>query len=353
MAVSYLAGCGSKGDLALEPESLPLKISSVELRQIGYDINLRFKFPETLSDQSGFDPNRVTKLNVYHSTIAIPEDSFRKKGKLILKYKQGESLKLKAGGEMDLNIPFDAKALKDQENHFAILYYYGKKRSPISTVQAIKTVVPIPPIRSIDIVQEKKNILLKWKKASVDVLNNKITRISGYNIYRMIVPYDSAETKTASSDSEVIVKEPVFVKLNKQFISRDYFEDMDISTDGKYQYRVAVAYNSRIESEYSKIVSIDLKDIYPPDTPENFFAFKGDGFMLLNWEAVGNTDLSHYRIFRRTGASGQFRMIADNITVVRYKDTQVRRGVVFHYYIVAVDQKGNESERSAVVKERY
>ena len=75
--------------------------------------------------------------------------------------------------------------------------------------------------------------------------------------------------------------------------------------------------------------------------------------MYLNWEKVKDSDLSHYRVYRRAADDKEFRLIADKITSTDFKDESVIKNIVYFYYITAVDLKKNESERSNIVKETF
>ncbi len=346
-----LSACGAKGDLVLEPESLPLKIKDLTVNQIGLDMNFKFSLPELLSDNKVLDRNSISKIIVYHSNTNIPEENFRKKGSVLLRTKKSKKFNLTESGKSVVKIPFKLKDLNKKEHFFGIIYYVGSKRSPMSVIKSISTAIPYKTINKVDIEQERKIIILKWKKPEYDLSKSKVSQIAGFYIYRKIEK-ENIEDPNAI-EKEINKNDPDFVKVNSELITNEYYEDKDISINGKYFYRVATVYNKKVESFPSRIVSIELKDTYPPDVPENLFVFKGAGFMLLNWEGVNDNDLDHYVVYKKKTNKGQFKKIADNVTKLRYKDNSVKNGILYFYYVVSVDKKGNESEPSIIVKERY
>ncbi len=349
---AFIIGCGSKGDLVLEPESLPLKITNLSVSQVGSNMELKFAFPSLLSDNKTLDKDDISKVYVYHSNTRIPEEKFRKKSSLILKIKEPEKL-LVNGSSFIITIPFKLKNLDKVEHNFGVIYYKGKKRSPMSAISSINTIIPYNIISKVNLEQERKMTLVKWDKPMFDVLKKEISQIAGFNVYRKIEKDKTDEEDMSQVKLDEEETEPIYKKINTELIKKEYFEDTDISINGKYFYKITTVYNKKIESAYSKIVSIQLQDIYPPEIPENLFVFKGDGFMLLNWEEVKDKDLSHYIIYRKRSKKGRFKKISDNTIKSRYKDKNIKKGIMFYYYVIAVDKKGNESERSNIVKERY
>jgi len=348
-----ITACGSRGDLILEPESLPLKITDFKVSQIGKELVLEFSYPEFLSDSSPLNRDDISKVFVYRSEEIIPEEAFRKKGKLVLKYKEPKKeIISNSDGKFFIKIPMKIKNLDRKKYFFGIVYYKKRNRSPVSVIKSISTIIPYPAVDNFTVTSEKKIILLKWKLPKFDIAGNEISAVSGYNIYRKseILKNDS---KVMVKSVENLPKEPVFKRVNVKTVKNEYYEDTDIIDEGKYTYKVSIAYNNKIESEFSKEISIDIKDIYPPDVPENLFVFKGKGFMLLNWDEVKDKDFSHYVVYRSRKNQGEFKIIADNVKKSRFKDENVKKRIVYFYYVTAVDNKNNESEASNIAKESY
>lgn len=351
-----IISCGSRGDLILEPEALPTKITDLKINQVGNELLLIFTLPELLSDKTPLNKSDITKIYVYRSRKDISEEKFRKKGKLVLKINKPNSVfSSLSESKVIINLPMKVKELNKKEYFFGIIYYKKKNHSPMSVIKTISTRIPYPSVKKFTLTHEKKIVLLKWKCPEYDVKGNKITVIAGYNIYRKSKPHikeneKGSDKKTANIEE---IDEGRFIKINTEPIKDNYYEDTDTTVEGKYSYMVSIAYNKKIESKYSNIMSIEIKDIYPPEIPGNLFAFTGKGFMLLNWDEVADKDFDHYNIYRKQKYQKVFKKIADNIVKSRYKDKNVKKGVIYQYYITAVDDKDNESEASNIVKEKY
>jgi len=84
--------------------------------------------------------------------------------------------------------------------------------------------------------------------------------------------------------------------------------------------------------------------------PANLVAFKAKDHVFITWEKVKDADLSHYVVYRKSPKDETFKSIADKVTDNAFKDTQVKEGGDYLYYVTAVDAKGNESKASNVVK---
>lgn len=64
----------------------------------------------------------------------------------------------------------------------------------------------------------------------------------------------------------------------------------------------------------------------------------------LVWSPSPDPDLKHYEIWRAAGAAAPQKVA--EVATAAYTDTTLEVGVAYHYAIVAVDQRGNESQRS-------
>lgn len=345
MLLITIASCGKKGPLSLEPEKLPLAVENFELYQQGSTIKLTWNFPAYLSDKkSPTDMSMIGKISIYYSPKKIEDRKFRKKSILYKKLKPDELTK--KDESYHIKIPFSEKNLDGKTHHFAIQYYYGKKKkSPLSQVEAIASILPVRPIQDLKIVKEKKVLKLTWTRPFLNLANKKIKNIAGYQVYRW--HGQSGPKKEIEA----------FTRFNNDTILKEYFEDMDTGSDGIYSYYVTTMSSDTIESDPSNIASVNMKDIYPPDPPANLAVFKAEDHLYLTWEAVKDSDLSHYIVYRKAAVKdqeeGEFGRIAEQVTNAYYKDSQVKKEITYFYYVTAVDDKGNESARSNVAKEKF
>ncbi len=340
VVILFLNYCGAKGNLVLEPEVFPLKISNLKVQQKGINIELEFIFNNYLSDKkTEFDFNNLSKVYVYHSTTPIPDEKFYKKSNIIKKYDKEELLL--RNNNYYLNIPFKVKQLKDITHYFGIRYVYKKKKSPFSEKVSIKTKIPPRPIQTLKAEKMNKVVSLKWEKPIINIKNEKLNSISGYRIYKKV---ESSEKDFISDGYKLITQNPIL---------KEVYEDDDTSVNGTYFYYVVSMINPKIESEKSNIVSIKIEDIYPPEIPSNIYTFKAKDHIYITWDKVKDKDFSHFKLYRRVGKKGEFKLISDNITTNYFKDMNVVRGKIYFYYLTSVDLKNNESENSEIVSQRF
>lgn len=331
--------CGKKAPLKLEPEILPGSITGFKAAQTGEIIKLQWIFPALLSDgKTEFKPENLKRVYIHFSKREIPESKFKRRSDLLKKFNFDYLKKL--NDLYFVEIPFDLKKLDKKTYYFGLYYVYKKKKSSMSDIIKLETLIPIKPVSDLKLVNERKANKLSWSRSSLDMLNNRVESISGYNLYRKFKP-----------DNSEISEE--FKLINSEKIIKEYYEDRDIGSDGTYSYYVSTIYSAGVFSKDSNIVSIDIKDVFPPDIPENLTVFKGTGFLILTWEIVSDKDLAFYKVFRSIGKSGLFNLIADKIKNNQFKDKNVKKGNKYYYYVVSVDLNGNESDSSKISYEEF
>ena len=362
----FSLNCGKKGPLKMEPGILPKAVVNLKTSQVGENIRVQWDFPKILADKkTDLDPEQITKIEVYYSKKEILGGKFRKKSTLLRKLKMKDltryvdpwqskvlaklpshERKKKERFIYFVDIPFKTKDLTAKSHFFAVRYLYGKRKSPISNVVYMVTNTAVKPIDDLKMTREKKSIKLQWSKPQQDVLEMPVANIAGYQVYRKIKTKKTDETAVEPSDE-------AFEKLNRSNILSEYFEDRDTGIDGDYQYCVSTVISNDIESAPSNVVSVSVTDLYSPDIPVNLVSFRASDHMFLTWKAVSDEDLSHYRIYRKTADENEFTRVADDVTANRYKDKKVQKGTLYFYSVTAVDEKGNESEYSNIVNEKF
>ena len=99
----------------------------------------------------------------------------------------------------------------------------------------------------------------------------------------------------------------------------------------------------------SETLAITPADIFPPAVPGALTAEPGVGAIELAWDRNAEPDFRGYNIYRSV-EDGPFEKIASLIEAPAYSDRQVEAGKRYRYAVTAVDQVGNESERSTVAE---
>jgi hypothetical protein len=85
-------------------------------------------------------------------------------------------------------------------------------------------------------------------------------------------------------------------------------------------------------------------DTTAPAPPQNLTATSGSARVRLDWSDNRESDLSGYRIYRRTPTT-RYAPVADS-TASAYLDRSVRNGETYHYRVKAFDTSGNFSPSS-------
>jgi hypothetical protein len=122
------------------------------------------------------------------------------------------------------------------------------------------------------------------------------------------------------------------------------FDDKTFEYGKTWQYyvqSVRKAGDHWIESNPSETFTFRPQDRFPPAVPTGLLTIAGTNTIELTWDHGTDTDLASYRVYRDS------LKIADAVTTTAYSDKDVKAGVKYRYQVSAVDQSGNESEKSA------
>ena len=111
-----------------------------------------------------------------------------------------------------------------------------------------------------------------------------------------------------------------------------------------------------VEGEDSPTVSVAVKDVFPPVRPAGVQAvFSSVGqkpFIDLTWTPNTEMDLAGYDVYRREGNAEPVKITAQPVKPPSFRDENVRPGAKYFYSVLAVDLRGNQSERSEETSEQ-
>ena len=101
----------------------------------------------------------------------------------------------------------------------------------------------------------------------------------------------------------------------------------------------------------SSPISITTRDVFPPAIPQQLFAVADNSSHAidLSWLPDSESDLAGYYVYREEDdTQSKAQRISGNtpLAVPSYHDTAIRAGHRYTYQVSAVDQSGNESQRS-------
>jgi hypothetical protein len=160
------------------------------------------------------------------------------------------------------------------------------------------------------------------------------------------------------------------------------FEDQTIEWQKPYEYRITVVTQvdldqeirpcpplqkaedqatpgsqclGAVEGDDSPPQKVFTKDVYPPAVPTGLQAvFSGPGqapFIDLLWAPDSDADLAGYNVYRRENGGQAAKINSDLVKTPAFRDTHVEAGKAYQYAVTAVDERGNESARSAEASE--
>jgi hypothetical protein len=142
------------------------------------------------------------------------------------------------------------------------------------------------------------------------------------------------------------------------------FLDQSFEWEKTYSYRGTVVSvlqttgkpPTEVEGEDTPGVKVFAHDIFPPAVPSGLQAvYSGQGqqpFIDLIWAPVPDADLDGYNVYRHEGSATPVKLNSELIKAPAFRDTQVEAGKTYFYSVSAVDQRGNESGRSAEGSEK-
>jgi fibronectin type 3 domain-containing protein len=111
--------------------------------------------------------------------------------------------------------------------------------------------------------------------------------------------------------------------------------------------------DSSLESLDSPLQTAKPEDLTPPAPVLNLVAVPTDKGIELRWDAGREPDLAGYRVYRRSLAEPQFRLLTPQLNrQPYYVDQETTKGVAYYYYVLAVDNaaRANQSLPSETVE---
>ncbi len=183
-------------------------------------------------------------------------------------------------------------------------------------------------------------ITLTWNSPVSNVDGSQPANILGYNLYRK-----SLEETTR--------------RLNKTPLTETNYEDGFFAFEKKYTYfvrTVSLGINGEeVESLSSEEIELQPKDTFAPNPPEAITIAAAPNNISIFFAISPEKDVVGYKIFRTTESEKPknewILLTPDILKANTFQDTKVESGKNYYYYLIAIDNFGNESEPSEVVSE--
>ena len=205
-------------------------------------------------------------------------------------------------------------------------------------------------------------VVLQWEPEALSGSDHKVV------IERTLLSVPSpakAEDKPKSAPlggSPVLAKEQTLVVHLPSGVDPGRALDPDAAFDQRYSYRISrvatVSISGKsidIEGSSSAEIIVDTKDIFPPAPPIGLAAVAAsdEGAIDLSWAPNTETDLAGYAVYRSTvgGEAVRISPLGKPIDTPAFRDATAQPGREYTYSVSAIDRDGNQSPRSAEIKE--
>jgi hypothetical protein len=117
-----------------------------------------------------------------------------------------------------------------------------------------------------------------------------------------------------------------------------------------YVVRAVSSTQPLVESAPSNEACVEVRDIAPPAAPAGLAVLPREGGLEILWSPSPEADLAVYRVYRAATGGAPERIAEVGPGRAAWLDESAQRGVAYGYAVSAVDQSGNESERTEPVE---
>jgi fibronectin type 3 domain-containing protein len=332
---AMVGNCGKKM-APIPPDSLvPGEVRNFSVHQDGQALSLQWLFPrvnidnQPLTDIQGFLILRnQDKLS---STAGCPPE-LKPLAKIDLAFPQ-------VGEVQGEQVRYRDENLEPGNRYFYQIVGFdrGDHLGPASpVVSQVWDTLPQPPGK-LEVQAGDRQVILTWPPVTLLANGKPLPGRATYNVYR--------EAPGSS-----------FSMVNKSPVIEAKFQDITVANDVIYRYLVRTVRqvaSSSLESLDSPMQTVKPVDLTPPAPVLNLVAVATEKGIELRWEAGREPDLAGYRVYRRSFAEPQFRLLFSQLIATPYfVDQETAKGVTYYYYVVAVDnsRRGNQSLPSETVE---
>lgn len=336
--------CCGKRTPPLPPTEKVSQRATISGFQQGDQIILSWKMPPRNTSQN--DTVFIERVDVYRlaepltSAQDITEEEFSNRSTLI------QSVPVSDSDFSLSNLIFrDELKFSDQNARLRYAIRFVNKSGQKAAFSNLLTIEPSAKIagrpENLETELSQESILLKWSKPQTNVDGSTPVNILGFNIYRKAANENEAK------------------KLNSSPVSDTSYADNFFEFDKKYSYfvrSVSIGTSGQpVESVSSVETEIQPKDTFPPSAPDGITIAASPNSISLFFAANPEKDIAGYKVYRSTNEDlpiSDWELLTNELLKTNtFQDQKIISGTKYFYYIVAVDNFGNSSERSKVISE--
>ena len=321
----FLLGCGSVGPPLPPLLNIPERSDDLSARQTTEGVVLEWTWPALTTEGMplrNLSEFAVHRLEVARPGQAPPRGHFERNSTLVASLEDAALEPFGPGEKVRTILP--AQSLVGKTFAFGVRGSSRRGRtSGFSDLVVIHVVEPPGPPGAPGVTVGQDAIAIEWQAAE---------RASAYRVFR------SAESSGP------------FHEIGRT--QETELRDPDFQWKQHYYYRVRSFGHSAtgdVEGPDSSVVGVFTQDTFPPRPPLELRTVVTQRSVELSWQPNSEEDFTGYRVWR-TGTSGEAVALNDELLESpSYSDQAVELGQSYRYAISAVDQDGNESERSEPV----
>jgi len=293
-----LTRCGTIGEPVYPSAHIPVAPSDLSAVQRGNRIVAHFTAPAMTTDGQVLSNLGGAEIRV--GAVSTPVQPSVKKP-----------------GAVDASAPLaDGQAGKEVAVSVRVLNSRGRA-SAWSNIMTIHVIAPVTAPAAIEAAAAPEGIRVTWSDPAEH----------SFRIFRKgpddQAPVEAGKTSTAE------------------------YVDRNVVWGKPYQYWVQ-AMRDGAESDAAASPVLTPEDKFPPAVPTGLTAVTGVGSIELAWERNLEADFKTYLVYRALG-DAPFEKIGETAAPT-YSDKSVVAGKAYRYAVAAADQRGNVSEKCAVVE---
>jgi hypothetical protein len=339
-----MTGCGSPA--APEPPSLnlPVPVENLSAARIGNTVHLSWTMPRKTTD----------KVILRHPVAAVV---CRTTGNAACTEIGTLNLAPGAAGAYADALPSELTSGPDRLLRYQVYLrnHAGKSAGPSNAAYSAAASSPAA-FTGLTAQMRPEGVLLSWMPVS-DPGSSAIIRIERVQL----TVAEASETRRSPLTPAPPPAAQTLAVPTKDGVDPGHAIDASALFNQRYRYaleRVATVDSGgqtvEIQGLPSEPIEVLTKDAFPPAVPQGLAAVadSAGGAIDLSWMPDSDPDLAGYHVYRRDLQEAlPMRQITSMGVETSFRDTVVEAGHTYAYSVSAVDQTGNESNRSSEVNE--
>jgi fibronectin type 3 domain-containing protein len=347
-ALSMAPTCGKRRPPLPPVERIPQRTESLSGAQRGNRVILIWPAPRRNAGEGSVQS--IRRVDVYrvaekpHAPLPMTEEEFAARATLIGSVSYDE---IKKGGDSLTYTDTLELAGEPARLRYAVRYVNSAGQSAAFSnfflmEPAAKVAEPPVVIKTGNELSETANTIT-WEPPRANTDGSTPVNLLGYNVYRATAPSTGSEQ----------------TPLNQEPITATQYQDKKFKFGEKYSYFVrSVSLGTEgkpVESLDSNSLPLAPVDKYRPAAPEHVQIGPAPGRLSIFWVANSEPDLAGYYLYRSTDPNlpkDKWKLLTPALyTKTTFADENVESGKTYYYYVIAVDNAGNQSEMSEVASD--